>query len=64
MKKDTSREQIQYRAVSPEEFNDIFSNNSFRGIMDSTTHQAKEFGNIFDFANRSINRDKATIIKV
>lgn len=57
-----------YRAVSPEEFDDIFSNNSFRGRMDGTTLQAKEFGNSFsetlDFANRSINSDKAAIIKV
>ncbi|WP_394921449.1 RHS repeat-associated core domain-containing protein [uncultured Robinsoniella sp.] len=57
-----------YRAVSPEEFDDIFSSNSFRGKMDGTTLQAKEFGNSFsetlDFANRSINSDKAAIIKV
>jgi hypothetical protein len=56
-----------YRAVSPEEFDDIISTNSFRGI-EGKTLGAKEFGNSFDetlnFANKSINSDKAAIIKV
>ena len=57
-----------YRAVSPEEYDDIFSTNSFRGRTDGMSFQAKEFGNSFDetleFANKSINSDKAAIIKV
>jgi RHS repeat-associated protein len=56
-----------YRAVSPEEFDDIMSTKSFRGI-EGKTLGAKEFGNNFDetlnFANKSINSDKAAIIKV
>ena len=57
-----------YRAVSPDEFDDIFLNNGFRAKVDGKSFQAKEFGNSFDetleFANRSINSDKAAIIKV
>lgn len=57
-----------YRAVSPEEYDDIFSINGFRAKTDGKSFSAKEFGNSFDetldFANKSINSDKAAIIKV
>ena len=57
-----------YRAVSPEEFYDIFATGKFRGRPDGMSFQAKEFGNSFDetleFANKSINWDKAAIVKV
>jgi len=57
-----------YRAVSPEEFDDIFAIRGFRGRLDGMSFQAKEFGNnlaeTLDFANQSINNDKAAIIKV
>ena len=57
-----------YRAVSPEEYDDIFSINGFRARQDGRSFQAKEFGNNFEetleFANQSINSDKAAIIKV
>ncbi len=56
-----------YRAVSPDELDDIFVN-KFRGRNDGMSFQAKEFGNssdeTLDFANKSINSDKAAIIKV
>ena len=56
-----------YRAVSPDEYDDIIVN-KFRGRSDGMSLQAKEFGNSFDetldFANKSINSDKAAIIKV
>lgn len=55
-----------YRAVSPDEFSNIITTNSFRGGKGSL--EAKGFGNSFsetlDFANRSINREKAAIVKV
>ena len=57
-----------YRAVSPEEYEDIFAIGEFRARSDGRSLQAKEFGNSFDetlaFANKSINSDKAAIIKV
>lgn len=50
-----------------DEYYDIMSTKSFRGI-EGKTMAAKEFGNSFsetlDFANRSINIDKVAIIKV
>ena len=56
-----------YRAVGVDEYYDIMSTKSFRGI-EGKTMAAKEFGNSFsetlDFANRSINIDKVAIIKV
>ena len=57
-----------YRAVSPEEFDDIFATGGFRARPDGRSFQAKEFGNSFDetleFANKPINLDKAAIVKV
>ena len=57
-----------YRAVSPEEFDDIFTVRGFRACPDGRSFQAKEFGNSFDetleFANKPINLDKAAIVKV
>lgn len=57
-----------YRAVSPEEFDDIFATRGFRARPDGRSFQAKEFGNSFDetleFANKPINLDKAAIVKV
>ncbi len=57
-----------YRAVSPEEYDDIFAIGGFRGRPDGMSFKAKEFGNNFDetleFANQSINLDKAAIVKV
>ena len=57
-----------YRAVSPEEYDDIFTVKGFRARSDGKSFQAKEFGNNFDetldFANKPINLDKAAIIKV
>ena len=57
-----------YRAVSPEEYEDIFNEGRFRASTDGKSLKAKEFGNSFeetlDFANKSINSDKAAIIKV
>ena len=56
-----------FRAVSPEEYEDVLHLKRFRGI-EGRTLGAKEFGNVFeetlDFANKSINRDKAAIMKV
>lgn len=56
-----------FRAVSPEEFDDVMSTKTFRGI-EGKTFAAKEFGNSFDetlnFANKSLNLDKAAILKV
>ena len=46
----------------------FFSINGFRARTDGKSFSAKEFGNSFDetldFANKSINSDKAAIIKV
>ena len=57
-----------YRAVSSEEYDDIFSIKGFRARQDGKSFQAKEFGNNFEetleFANQSINSDKVAIIKV
>ena len=57
-----------YRAVSPEEFDDISNTGGFRGRPDGKSFEAKEFGNSFDetldFANQPINSDKAAIVKV
>ena len=57
-----------YRAVSPEEYDDIFATGGFRGKPDGMSLDAKEFGNNFDetleFANQPINIDKAAIVKV
>ena len=57
-----------YRAVSPEEYDDIFTTKGFRARPDGRSFQAKEFGNNFEetleFANKSINIYKAAIIKV
>ena len=57
-----------YRAVSPEEYDDIFTTKGFRARPDGRSFQAKEFGNNFEetleFANKSIDIDKAAIIKV
>ena len=57
-----------YRAVSPEEYDDIMNTKSFRQKPDGRSLAAKEFGNDFNetlnFANKSINSDKAAIIKV
>ena len=57
-----------YRAVSPEEYDDIFTVKGFRARPDGKSFQAKEFGNNFDetldFANKPINLDKAAIIEV
>jgi len=56
-----------YRAVGVDEYYDIMLTKQFRGI-EGKTLAAKEFGNDFvetlEFANKSINRDKAAIIKV
>ncbi len=50
-----------------DEYYDIMLTKQFRGI-EGKTLAAKEFGNDFvetlEFANKSINRDKAAIIKV
>lgn len=57
-----------YRAVSPEELDDIFATGGFRARLDGRSFQAKEFGNSFDetldFANKPINLDKVAIVKV
>ena len=57
-----------YRAVSPEELDDIFATGGFRSRPDGRSFQAKEFGNSFDetldFANKPINLDKVAIVKV
>ena len=57
-----------YRAVSPEELDDIFATGGFRARPDGRSFQAKEFGNSFDetldFANKPINLDKVAIVKV
>lgn len=57
-----------YRAVSSEEYDDIFAFRGFRARSDGRSFQAKEFGNSFDetleFANRSINIEKVAIIRV
>ncbi|MDE7368038.1 MAG: PKD domain-containing protein, partial [Lachnospiraceae bacterium] len=56
-----------YRAVGPEEFDEIMETGEFRGIS-CRSMLTKEFGNNFDetltFANSSINSDKAAIIRV
>ncbi|MEH2960567.1 RHS repeat-associated core domain-containing protein, partial [Candidatus Merdisoma sp. JLR.KK006] len=63
----TSNTRELYRAVSAEEYEDIMSTGRFRGI-EGKTLEAKEFGNNFnetlDFANKSINIDKAAIVRV
>ena len=57
-----------YRAVSPEELDDIFLMEGFRERPDGRSFLAKEFGNSFEetleFANQSINIDKAAIVRV
>lgn len=57
-----------YRAVSPEELDDIFATGGFRARPDGRSFQAKEFENSFDetldFANKPINLDKVAIVKV
>ena len=57
-----------YRAVSPDEYDDIFASNSFRAKANGRSFQAKEFGNSFsetlEFANQPINVDKAAIVEV
>ncbi|MCX4354128.1 MAG: hypothetical protein OSJ60_21315, partial [Lachnospiraceae bacterium] len=57
-----------YRAVSPEEYDDVFKTGGFRATPDGRTLEAKEFGNSLEdtlkFANHPINVDKAAILEV
>ena len=57
-----------YRAVSPEEYDDVFKTGGFRATPDGRTFEAKEFGNSLEdtlnFANHPINVDKAAILEV
>ncbi len=57
-----------YRAVSPEEYDDVFKTGGFRATPDGRTLEAKEFGNSLEdtlkFANHPINVDKAAIFEV
>ena len=57
-----------YRAVSPEEYEDIMNTKSFRGRPDGRSYEAKQFGNDFNeilkLANQSIMKDTAAIVKV
>ena len=56
-----------YRAGGLGEYKDLMSTRKFKGIEERTM-AAKEFGNDFnetlEFANESINRDNAAIMKV
>lgn len=57
-----------YRAVSPEEFDDIFATNSFRQNPSGNSYAAKQFGVDFvetlNLANQPIMKDTAAIVKV
>ncbi len=57
-----------YRAVGPEEFDDIFATNSFRQNPNGNSYAAKQFGVDFDetlnLANQPIMKDTAAIVKV
>ena len=57
-----------YRAVSPEEYEDIMTTQSLRGRQDGRSYEAKQIGNdfneILELANQPIMQDTTAIVKV